>query len=230
VTDAWLSIVGGGLAAAVVTIIFNVWWDGRKQKMAEDWEFKRYHANIIHLSTAGLMEAYFASKNELYYLTSTLGALLATLNQLAAQADQIVRQQGGPELTVAALEERKRQLLQPFQKFNDDQVHARWFQWEQKAKENHTKAEIHLTALKPLIPAPLYAEIVAVFERLSAPFDWNLPGGIEKLKVAEEVLPEILSLREKLTRELEKKLGRQATTRVQGRTPPPLFPNQRTEK
>lgn len=207
-TDAWLSVVGGGAVAAIVTIAFSAWWDTRKQKIAEEWEFRRYHANIIHLSTAGLMEAYFASKNELYYLTSTLGALLAALNQLAAQADQIVRQQGGPELTVAALEEKKRQLLQPFQKFNDDQVNARWFQYEQKAKENHTKAEIHLTALKPIIAAPLYKEIVLLFERLSAPFEWNLPGGKEKLKVAEEALPEILALREKLTRELEKKLGR----------------------
>ena len=40
------------------------------------------------------MDAFFSAKNEMYYLTSTLESLLATLNQLSAQADQIVRQQG----------------------------------------------------------------------------------------------------------------------------------------
>lgn len=207
-TDPWLGIIGGGLAAAFVTIIFNAWWDVRKQKITQDWEFKRYQANIVHFSTAGLTEAYFTAKNEMFYLTGMLETLLATLNQLAAQADQIVRQQGGPQLTVAALEERKRQLLEPFQKFNQEQVNARWNQYDQKAKENHTKAEIHLTTLKPLIPAPLYDEAVGLFQRLSAPFVFNLPGGKEKLKVIEDALPEVLAVREKLTRELEKKLGR----------------------
>lgn len=207
-TETLLSIVGGGLVAAILTIVFNALWDIRKQKMAEDWEFKRYHANVIHRSTAGLLEAFFSGKNEMYYLTSTLESLLARLNQLTAQADQIVRQQGGPELTVAALEERKRQLLQPFQTFNQEQVTARWNQYEQKAKENHTKAEIHLTALKPLIPSALYDDLMRLFQRLSAPFVWDLPRGKEKLKTLEDAVPEVMGLREKLMRELEIKLGR----------------------
>ena len=125
-TEALLGIVGGGLVAAVVTIAFNAWWDTRKQKIAEDWEFKRYQANQIHFANVGLMEAYFAAKTEMYYLTSTLATLLATLNQLTAQADQIVRQQGGPQLTIVELEQRKQALLQPFQKFNQEQVTLRW--------------------------------------------------------------------------------------------------------
>jgi hypothetical protein len=207
-TEPFLSIVGGGLVAAVLTLGFNAWWDGRKQKLAEDWEFKRYHANIIHSSTAGLMDAFFSAKNEMYYLTSTLEALLQTLNQLSAQADQIVRQQGGPELTVAALEERKRQLLQPFQTFNQQQVTMRWNQYEQKAKENHTKAEVHLTTLKALIPKSLYEELMALFQRLSAPFVWDLPHGKEKLQTLEGAVEEVLAIREKLMHELEMKLGR----------------------
>ena len=120
-------------AAAIVTIGFNVWWDCQKQKLAEDWEFRRYQANMIHHSTAGLMEAFFSAKTEMYYLTSALETLWAALNQLDMQADQIVRQQGGPELTVGALQERKRQLLQPFESFNQQQVNMRWNQYEQKA-------------------------------------------------------------------------------------------------
>jgi hypothetical protein len=165
-----LSVVGGGLAAAALTLGFNAWWDQRKQKLAENWEFRRYHANVIHYSTAGIMEAFFSAKNEMYYLTSTLESLWAALNQLTAQADQIVRQQGGPQLTVAALEERKLQLLQPFQSYNQQQVGLRWNQYEQKANENHTKAEVHLAALKPLISKMLYDELMALFISLSAPF------------------------------------------------------------
>jgi hypothetical protein len=72
-----LSVLGGGLAAAVVTIGFNVLWDKKKQKASEDWEFRRYHANQVHFATAGLMEVFFAAKIELYFLTATLETLLA---------------------------------------------------------------------------------------------------------------------------------------------------------
>src|ERR1700722_12790489 len=129
-SDPWLSIVGGGLAAAVITLVFNVWWDTHKRKLLEDWEFKRYHANLVHIAMSGLMESFFAAKAELLYLTSTLELLLGILNQLTAQADQIVRQAGGPQLTVAELEQRKQALLQPFQRFNGEQVNLRWNQYE----------------------------------------------------------------------------------------------------
>jgi hypothetical protein len=208
VPEPWLSIIGGGLAAALLMIIFNALWDVRKQKMAEDWEFKRYEANQIHFAIAGIMEAYFSAKSEMYYLTSTLESLLATLNQLAAQADQIVRQQGGPELTVAVLEQRKQALLQPFQNFNQQQVALRWNQYEQKAKENHTKAEVHLATLKFLVPTELYNELIAIFQKLSARFPWNLAGGKEKLATLDAAQADVLALRGKMMRELEKTLGR----------------------
>lgn len=206
--EPWLSIIGGGLAAAIVTAIFSLLWDKKKQKMAEDWEFKRYEANQIHFAMAGIMEAYFSAKAEMYYLTSSLASLLASLQQLTTQADQIVRQQGGPELTVAQLEQRKRDLLQPFEKFNQDQVNLRWNQYEQKAKENHTKAEVHLATLKFLIAPSLHADLVALFEKLAAPFPWNLEGGKEKLATLEAAQADVLAFRAKLMRELEKKLGR----------------------
>jgi hypothetical protein len=61
VGEPYLSIIGGGLVAAVITLVFNALWDKHKQKLMEDWEFKRYQANAIHFSTMGLMEAYFSS-------------------------------------------------------------------------------------------------------------------------------------------------------------------------
>jgi hypothetical protein len=207
-TEPLLSIVGGGLVAAILTLGFNAWWDSKKQKLAEDWEFKRYEANQIHFATMAIMEAYFAAKNELYYLTSTLESLLATLNQLAVQADAIVRQQGGPLLTVAQLDEKKRQLLQPFQQFNDQQVNLRWNQYELKAKENHTKAELQIMNLQHLVPPALHRDLVAIFERLSQPFVWDLPHGKGKLALLEGALPEIMALRERLMSHLEVKLGR----------------------
>jgi hypothetical protein len=209
--EPFLSIVGGGLVAAIITIVFNVYWDNRKQKASEDWEFRRYQANLVHHSMAGLMEAFFSGKSEMLYLTSTLETLLATLTRLTAQADQIVRQQGGPGLTVAELEQRKNQLLEPFQKFNAEQVTLRWTQYEQKAKENHAKAEIHLATLRSLVSAKLYDELLQMFLRLSAPFVWDLPNGKEKLKAIEEATPEVLTLREKLSQELEVKLGRKSS-------------------
>jgi len=91
-SEPMLSIIGGGLFAAIVTAAFNVWWDIKKQRRDEDWQFKRYQANLIHLCITGLMESFFAAKAEMLYLTSTLETLLATLNALTTQADAIVRQ------------------------------------------------------------------------------------------------------------------------------------------
>ena len=91
-TETLLSIVGGGLAAALVTIGFNVWWDKKKESSAKDWEFRRYRANLIHGAAFGLMDAFFGAKTEIEYLVGTLGTLWAVLEQLSVQADAIVRQ------------------------------------------------------------------------------------------------------------------------------------------
>jgi hypothetical protein len=63
-------------------------------------------------------------------------------------------------------------------------------------------------ALKALVSVAVYEELIALFERLSTPFVWDLPHGKEKFKTIEESLPEVLVLRGKLMRELETKLGR----------------------
>jgi hypothetical protein len=206
--EPWLSVVGGGLAAAVLTFIFNVCWDWRKQKLVEDWEFRRYHANQVHFATVGLIEVFFASKTEIYFLSSTLWALLGSLNQLAAQADAIVRQQGGPQLTIAQLEQRKAELLQPFQRFNQEQITLRWNQHEQKVKDLMAKAEAHLNVLQLLVPVSLYEQLLALYGRLSTPWVWDLPHAQERLKLYEDNLPELNRIRGQLTKEIEIKLGR----------------------
>ena len=131
--NPWLSIIGGGLVSVLITIGFNVYWDIKKQRLLEDWEFRRYQANQIHLATVGVMEAFFAAKAELYFLFYTLETLAGSLAGLNSQADAIVKQQAGPELTATELEQRKAQWLQPFQDFNQKQVTLRWNQHEQKA-------------------------------------------------------------------------------------------------
>jgi hypothetical protein len=206
--EPWLSVLGGGLAAAGITIIFNVFWDYKKQKLIEDWEFRRYHANMIHAATIGIVDAFFSAKMEFTFMVATLGSLLATLNQLTAQADAIVRQQGGLQMTIAEMEQRKAQLLQPFQHFNQEQVSLRWNQYDQKARDRQAKAEAYLSSLESLIPAPLHAEAVALYVRLSQPFVWNLQGAQEKLRLLEENLPELNRIRGLLSQQIEIKLGR----------------------
>jgi hypothetical protein len=207
-SESWLAVVGGGLAAAVLTTIFNVCWDYKKQKLTEDWEFRRYHANMIHIATVGIVEAFFSAKIEFTFMVATLGSLLATLNQLTAQADAIVRHQGGPQMTVAELEQKKAQLLQPFQTFNQEQVNLKWNQYDQKARERQSRVEAHLNTLEPLISAHLHAEAVAFYVRLSQPFPWTLQGAQEKLRLLEDNLPELNRIRGLLAQQIEIKLGR----------------------
>ena len=207
-TESWLSIIGGGLAAALVTIGFNVWWDKKKEHNAQDWEFKRYRANLIHIASFGLMEAFFAAKTEIDYLVGTLGTLWAVLEQLSAQADAIVRQQGGPELTVAQLEERKAALLQPFQHYNQQQVGLRWKQYEDKVKDLEAKAQSYLSVLEPLVPAHLFREMAALVSELSADYEWNLPNARTRLALFNERLPQFQACHRKLAEQIEVQLGR----------------------
>jgi hypothetical protein len=203
-----LSIIGGGFAAALVTIGFNVWWDKQKQRLSEDWEFRRYQANQVHFATVGLMEVFFAAKTELYFLTCTLETLLAGLDQLATQADAIVRQQGGPELTIIELEQRKAQLLQPFQRFNAQQVSLRWNQFEQKTKELQAKSEAYMSVLQPLVPVSVYEQLLGLYQKFGTRWVWDLPHAEERLRLYEENLPAVIRIREQLTSQIEIKLGR----------------------
>jgi hypothetical protein len=209
--EPWLSVVGGGLTAALLTIGFNMWWDKKKQKLIEDWEFRRYHATQIHNATFGLMQVFFTAKTEIYFLTCTLETLLGVLNQLAAQADAIVRQQGGPQLTVALLEQRKAELLQPFQKYNNEQVQLRWNQFEQKSKELQANAEAYMSTLQPLIPTAIYRQLDALYQKFNARWVWDLPHAQERLKLYEDTLPPLNVVREQLTRQIELRLGRDNT-------------------
>jgi hypothetical protein len=207
-TEPFLSIVGGGLAAALVTILFNVWWDKKKERSAQDWEFKRYRANLIHVAAFGLMDAFFAAKTEIDYLVGTLGTLAGTLGQLSAQADAIVRQQGGPQLTVAELERRKSELLQPFGTYNQQQVDLRWNQYEQKVKDLEAKAQSYLSVLEPLIPAGLHHQIVTLVTELSADYEWNLPNARARLQLFNDRLPQFQATHKKLATEIEVQLDR----------------------
>lgn len=208
--ETWLSVIGGGLAA-VLTFFSNIWWDSRKQKLVEDWDFRRYHANQIRFATFGLMEVFFGAKTEIYFLSCTLETLLGTLNQLAMQADQIVRQQGGPELTVAQLEQRKIALLQPFQRYNGEQVSLRWNQFEQKSKELQAKAEAHMSVLQPLVPPDLYRQLLELYQRFNTRWVWDLPHAQERFRLYEEATGEFARIRQELTKQIEAKLGRKNT-------------------
>jgi len=191
-----------------VTIGFNVWWDRQKQKLSEDWEFRRYQANQVHFATVGLMEVFFAAKTEIYFLTCTLETLLAVLNQLATRADAIVRQQGGPQLTITELEKRKAQLLQPFQTYNAQQVTLRWNQFEQKTKELQAKAEAYLSVLQPLVPLSIYEQILGLYQKFGTRWVWDLPHAQDRLRLYEDNLPRVIRIREQLIRQIEIKLGR----------------------
>jgi hypothetical protein len=206
----WLSIVAGGLVSVLITIGFNVYWDQKKQELLEDWEFRRYHANQIHLATSGLMEAFFAAKAELYFLFYTLETLAESFTQLTSQADEIVRLQADPGSNAAELERRKTQWLQPLQKFNQEQVTLRWNQHEQKAKELQAQAETHMSALQPLVPAPLFQELLAFYAKLNTRWTWSLQSAQEQSKLYEDAVPEISRIRSKLVEQIELKLRRRS--------------------
>jgi hypothetical protein len=204
----WLSIVGGGLVSVLITIGFNVYWDKKKQELLEDWEFRRYHANQIHLATVGLMESFFAAKAELYFLFYTLETLAGALAQLTSEADAVVQVQVGPELSAAESEVRKAQWLQPFQKFNQEQVALRWNQHDQKANEIQAKAEAHMSELQTLVPASIFEQLLALYAKLNTRWAWSLQAVQEQSKLFEDVLPELSRIRAQLMQQIKLTMGR----------------------
>lgn len=207
IRDLLLSFLGGGLVAAIITIVFGVCWDIKKQKMDEEWEYRRYQANQIHFATVALTEIFFSVKTELLFLTAMLELLLANLNRLTEQADAIVRNQG-PALTAAELEQRKKQLLEPFQKFNDEQVRLRWYHYEQKTKELQSRAETQVVILSSLVSAKVREHIEVIYAKLTTSWQWDLPHAKERLTLYENHLPEFTKVRKELAQEIDTKLGR----------------------
>jgi hypothetical protein len=205
-SETWLSIVGGGLAAAIVTLGFNVWWDKQKERSAQDWEYNR--ANLIHIAAFGLMETFFAAKTEIEYLVGALSTLETTLRQLSVQAEAIVREQGGPELKVAELESRRDGILARFREYDRQQADLRWNQYEQKVKDLEAKAQTHLSTLQPLIPQVLHTAAVGLFNRLSADYEWSLPNARERLSLFTGDRDLFLEIHKQLLAAIEKQLGR----------------------
>lgn len=206
--DTWLSIIGGGLVAALLTISFNAYWDRQKERRAEDWEFRRYRANLIHMASMGLMEVYFSAKTEIEYLVGTLGTLAVTFQQLEAQAEHLVRAQVGPGLTVVQLEQGKAALLQPFQQYNRQQVDLRWNQYEQKMKDLESRAATYVSVLAPLITADLNRRIGELYSRLTEDYEWNLPNAQQRLALFGACLPRFQEIQRDLAAQVEIQLGR----------------------
>ena len=119
-----------------------------------------------------------------------------------------MRQQGGPQLTIAELEQKKAQLLQPFQTYNAQQVTLRWNQFEQKTKELQAKAEAYMSVLQPLIPPSVFDQLLALYHKFEGRWIWDLPHAQERLKLYEENIPDLNRIRDHLTRQIEIKLGR----------------------
>jgi hypothetical protein len=203
-----LSIVGGGLVAAIVTIFFNVIWDTRKEGRAEDWEFRRYRANLVHGAAFGLMEIYFSAKAEIDYLVGSLSTLVALLARLDQEVDTILRQQGGAQLIVAELERRKNEMMQPVRDYNQQQIQLRWNQYEQKVKELEAKAEAFVHVLQPLLPNDLNIEIGALFTPLTEDYEWNLPNAETRLQLFRDLQPRFNAIQRRLADQIEVQLGR----------------------
>jgi hypothetical protein len=99
-------------------------------------------------------------------------------------------------------------VLQPFQTYNNQQVAIRWSQFEQKTKDLQAKAEAHISALQPLVPAPVYGQLLALYQKFEGRWFWDLPHAQERLKLYEDSVPELNRIREQLTKQIEIKLGR----------------------
>src|SRR5450432_353160 len=172
--ETLLSIVGGGTVAAFLTIFFNVYWDTKKERSSQDWEFKRYRANLVHTATFGLMETFFAAKTEIEYLVGTLSSLEAALSGLMLNTITTTRQHGGPHLTVDELNRIVDEQMQGYRNYTKQQIDIRWNQYEQKMKDLQARSLGYLSVLKPLVQLALYGHILALVTELSTPYPWTL--------------------------------------------------------
>jgi hypothetical protein len=70
------------------------------------------------------------------------------------------------------------------------------------------KAETHLSELQPLIPSPIFDQLLALYAKLNTRWVWSLQSAQEQSQVYEDVLPELTRIRAALMQQIEIKLGR----------------------
>ena len=65
-----------------------------------------------------------------------------------------------------------------------------------------------MSILQPLIAGPIYARILALYQKFAPRWIWDLPHAQERLQLYEDSLPELSQIRMQLAQQIEVKLGR----------------------
>lgn len=199
----WVSVLAGGVGAAVATAVFEWLRDKSRQKTREDWERRRYKANQLNAATAGMVEAFYGVKAELNFLVSGLEALDAEMARQSRRASELLGAfplEGGP---LGRLE-RHSQLLAQLQDGLRQQQAYRFAQYEGKAKDARARAEACLQTIELLAPGSASCSARGVFEALAASWNWNLAGARQELARFERNEGQVLAIRRLLEEEAER--------------------------
>ena len=171
-----LSLLAGGLSAAIFTAAFNVWWNGRRQEIAERWESRKYEANLKLQLLFKLTEIYYANINELYFVILEVGSLHASFAVIEQEMSRNLQSQN-PALPVGQVQTLLNPALAPTKQLLSQIEMNRWLQYNNSVKNLRSSAGAALSVAEyALTTKDIYARLATLINQLSENLN---PAGVE---------------------------------------------------
>jgi hypothetical protein len=190
-----ISLLMGGVSAAAVTAAFNVWWDRRKQEIAERWERRRYDTNVKLHILHQLTEIFYATESELHFVALEVSGFHQGLQAVEQQVSLSLQIQN-PGMPVAQLQILRDTVLAPIRLWIGQMEVNRWSQYNNSARALRARAEALVSLAEySLTTEGVYARIATMFQQLSenlAPGVQGAQNRLQKLRNREQEFKDIL--------------------------------------
>ncbi|TAM81096.1 MAG: hypothetical protein EPN47_14570 [Acidobacteria bacterium] len=195
-TEQLLSLLAGGVSAAVVTAGFNVWWDRRKQKIVAQWERRKYDTNTKLHIVYHLTETFYNTESELHFVTLEVGGYHEALRALEQQIAQNLQAQN-PAMPAVQLQALHNLTLAPVRQWIGQMEANRWSQYNNSVKALRARAEAALSLTEySLRTQGVYARLATLFrqfqENLSPPGVQSAQARLQDLRNREQEFKDIL--------------------------------------
>lgn len=162
-----LGVLGGGIVAAIITAGFNVYWDKQKQKITENWERRRYDANLKRQLLFGITDVFYSTKSEIFFAELEIRSLQEGLQKIEQNVDANLRA-SNPGMAVQQLSALKAQVVSPIQFWIVQMQVNRTSQYNTSVKVLRSRAEAWLSVAQRCLKTPdLYAGMQTMFKQFS---------------------------------------------------------------
>lgn len=200
----WPGFVGGGLAAAAVTLGANILWDLKKQKLQEAWERRRYRLFLRFQVLNSITDLYYAAKHELYILQLDLAILTASYSQDRNATAQGLRG-ASPQISAADLDAQTNILCATYYRSWQEAKKSRWLRYNESIKNIRARAESHVDLSGSIFEDPeIRSRLLILLRELSRPLEMDNDAALAAAgALFEDKYEEMNSIRRQMLSEIQ---------------------------